>query len=395
MPLRLRVTSHHGNQLGEARLREFVACGGTIGRALDNDWVLPDSKRFVSSHHALIDYQGGAYYLVDTSRNGVFVNDSDAAVGRGHPQRLVDGDRLRLGEYEIAIEIPAARIDTLDDGMPDLAELAELVPVDESMELMLVDESKLRAFEYNALEKLTKPDVEPSLPRKPAKAKEPAPPATAVRPPAVPTGNALAVDIFCRAAGLKASDLRGSNPDEVLEAAGALMRELLTGLADLLQSRSHVKDTLHLPQTIIGSSNNPIKFSPSVQDALRYLLGEQGGQSYLPADLAVQSAFRDVRNHQQALVRAVIHAIADYVERFEPDTLREGFDRGLNRTGLLAGANRLKYWDFYEQTYRAYTEKLDGEPLPHALIEALGTAYEREASDLGQVAGRDRPAQAS
>ena len=79
--------------------------GGTIGRSPDNDWVLPDERRYVSSRHAMIDYQGGAYYLVDTSRNGVFVNGADTPVGQGHPQRLFDGDQLRIGEFEIAVDI--------------------------------------------------------------------------------------------------------------------------------------------------------------------------------------------------------------------------------------------------------------------------------------------------
>ena len=103
MPLRLRVISDSNTLAPEERLREFAAVGGTIGRHSDNDWVLPDAKRYVSSRHAMIEHQSGAYYLVDTSRNGVYVNDADTPVGQGHPQRLFDGDRLRFGAYEIAV----------------------------------------------------------------------------------------------------------------------------------------------------------------------------------------------------------------------------------------------------------------------------------------------------
>ena len=70
MPLRLRVTSDSKALPRDQRVREFPAVGGTIGRGPDNDWVLPDDSRYVSSRHAVIDFQGGAYYLVDTSRNG-------------------------------------------------------------------------------------------------------------------------------------------------------------------------------------------------------------------------------------------------------------------------------------------------------------------------------------
>jgi type VI secretion system protein ImpI len=401
MALRLRVTSQHKGQLGKSQLREFVACGGTIGRSDDNDWVLPDDKRFISSRHALIDFQAGAYYLVDTSRNGVYINDADTAVGRGHPQRLFDGDKLRLGEYEITVGVTAGDEQIADDGMRDSVVRAQLVPMDESMEMKLVDESKLRAFEYNALEKMTKPAdrASSSSVRNPVAA--PAAIAGArpgPKPAETPSGNAAAVELFCRAAGLKPSDLRGSNPEEVLKLAGALTRELLTGLADLLENRTHMKDALRLPQTIIRpAQNNPLKFSPNVADALKYLLGEPG-QSYLPPDRAVQSAFYDVRNHQQALFKAMIHAVRDFAERLEPDDLRSRFDRGLKRSPLLASANKLKYWELYEEAYQTLIHQEDGAPLPRIVIEELTRAYEQELEALTHGATRpiaQRPAQAS
>jgi len=377
MALRLRIISSQKKELGKAQLREFVACGGTIGRAGDNDWVLPDEKRFISSRHALIDFQAGAYYLVDTSRNGVYVNGADTAVGRGQPQRLFDGDRLRLGEYEIAVEVTAGDEHIADDGMRDSVVRAQLVPVDESVELKLVDESKMRGFDYNALERHVKAASTES-----AAARSPAP-----APKAAPA-NVAAVELFCKAAGLKPSDLRGSNPEEVLLAAGQLTRELLTGLADLLQNRARMKDALRLPQTIIRpAQNNPIKFSPSVGDALKYLLG-QPGDSYLPPDRAVVSAFQDVKNHQQALFKAMIHAVRDFAERLDPDELRARFDRGLKRSPLLATTNKLKYWELYEESYHTLTQREEGAPMPQLVIDELTRAYQQELETLQHGATR-------
>jgi predicted component of type VI protein secretion system len=396
MPLRLHIVSNQKGNLGEAQVREFASCGGTIGRAADNDWVLPDDKRFVSSRHALIDYQGGAYYLVDTSRNGVYINGADTAVGRGHPQRLFNGDRLRLGEYEIQVEIGEAEGTAADDGMRDSIVRAQLVPVDESVELKLVDESKLRAFDYNVLERHVKPvegDPAYCAPRPVAAPAKPAP----KKAPVLTNGSTAALEAFCKAAGLSPSDLRGSNPDEVLETAGKLTRELLTGLADLLQTRARMKDALRLPQTIIRpAQNNPLKFSPGVAEALRYLLGEPG-QSYLAPDRAVQAAFDDVKCHQKAMFKAMIHAIRDFAERLDPEELRSRFDRGLKRSALLASANKLKYWELYEETYYTLTQHEEGAPLPQLVIDELTRAYEQEIEALQQGATRPvspRPAQA-
>jgi len=96
MPLTLRIISQQKDLLGSDSTKVFSVHGGTIGRAPDNDWVLPDPERYLSAHHAIIDYQSGAYYLTDSSSNGVFVNDSDQSVGSGAPIRLHNGDRLRM-----------------------------------------------------------------------------------------------------------------------------------------------------------------------------------------------------------------------------------------------------------------------------------------------------------
>jgi type VI secretion system protein len=112
MAIKLRVISDHYRELGEQRSRVFGVNGGTIGRALDNDWVLPDPGRVVSGHHCDIEYRGGAYWLKDTSTNGVFVNDSDQPASVTGPMALRDGDRLRIGDYEIIVSIDS-RIDFL------------------------------------------------------------------------------------------------------------------------------------------------------------------------------------------------------------------------------------------------------------------------------------------
>ncbi len=54
MAIKLRVISDHYRELGEHRSRVFGVNGGTVGRAADNDWILPDAKRLISGHHCSI-----------------------------------------------------------------------------------------------------------------------------------------------------------------------------------------------------------------------------------------------------------------------------------------------------------------------------------------------------
>ena len=155
MPLRLQVISAHRESMGGSYIQEFAACGGTIGRSLQCDWPLPDSKRFISSQHAMIDYQGGAYYLVDLSRNGVFVNGSKKAVGKGNPQRLFDGDIIRLGEFEISAAIIVDPNEADEDGMRDSIVRAQMVSEDESVELAMLPADQIR--DENILERALHP----------------------------------------------------------------------------------------------------------------------------------------------------------------------------------------------------------------------------------------------
>lgn len=399
MPLRLRVTSDSNTLAPEERLREFAAVGGTIGRNGDNDWVLPDDKRYVSSRHAMIEHQSGAWYLVDTSRNGVYINDADMPVGKGHPQRLFDGDRLRIGSYEIAVDISESSEDEQHDGMRDSIVRAQLVPEEESLELALVSEDKMlgdvglqQHFTPNSslVQKLE------SLPSRPGKAAklaakieepavaEPDSPAT----PAPTAADQRALDRFISAAGLKPEAIAGVPAGDLMQTSGKLLRLMVGGLMELLRERSHMKDTFRLPQTVMqATQNNPLKFSPSVEEALRYLLNDRNEGSYLSAEEAVKAGFRDVRQHEQALVKAMLQAVEDYVERFDPDELKARFDKGMKRSGLLAGTNKLKYWELYEESYHALTQRDDGGP-PQLFNEEFARAYAEEM-DVAR-AGRKR-----
>jgi type VI secretion system protein len=114
MALKLRVISDHYKALGKRSSRLFGVTGGRIGRAADNDWILPDPDRYVSSHHCKVNFQAGKWILEDTSTNGVFINGSDAPASIEGPYALQDGDRLRLGDYEILVSI-----DDRNDFSPD------------------------------------------------------------------------------------------------------------------------------------------------------------------------------------------------------------------------------------------------------------------------------------
>ncbi|WP_443190664.1 type VI secretion system-associated FHA domain protein TagH [Pseudomonas indica] len=107
MPLRLTITSYH--KLTPGQCAEMTLDQGElrIGRGTDNDWVLPDPERLVSSQHCTIQFRDGTYYLTDTSTNGVLLVNSGVRMRRGNSEPLQDREVLRLGEYEILVQLEA------------------------------------------------------------------------------------------------------------------------------------------------------------------------------------------------------------------------------------------------------------------------------------------------
>ena len=61
--------------------------------------------------------------------------------------------------------------------------------------------------------------------------------------------------------------------------------------------------------------------------------------------------------------------------------------KGRVRGGLLSSGNKLKYWELYEESYPALTQREEGGP-PQLFAEEFARAYLQELD--GQKAARSR-----
>jgi type VI secretion system protein ImpI len=380
MPLHLRITSDNRTRFGDRQTQEFSACGGTLGRSLDNDWVFPDPNRYVSGRHALIDFQAGAYYLIDTSRNGVYVNDADAPVGRGHPQRIFDGDVLRIGDYVISAAISPEIDDVTDDGMRDSVVRAQMVQEDESVELQMVDESRL--VEDDSLDRyLREGEGSSRISQLNEKIMTGAAHQTLQSRDIAEQAEHRAVAMLLEGAGLKPSDFTSREPDAILRMTGQILRQMIAGLTGLLQEQARLTTALHLPRNAArNGQHNPLKLAPSINDALKFLLGKDNG-SGLPAAKAVEVTFLEVKNHEQAIPKALVKALKEFMQNFAPDELRQQVDQGVRRNRLLGAPNKLKYWDLYEESFTTLTQGKEG-TLPEAFSQEFARAYDKEFEAL-------------
>ena len=115
MVLTLALAGERTAPAGVEIRKIFRARGGSIGRAPDNDWVLPD--RYISGHHARIRYASGRFFIVDTSTNGTCINSPANRLVRDQEYELKPGDRLLIDPYEIEISIaPDVAEDPFDSG---------------------------------------------------------------------------------------------------------------------------------------------------------------------------------------------------------------------------------------------------------------------------------------
>jgi len=431
MSLTLEIVGRQSQGLGKNRSKTFGQDGGTIGRSLDSDWPLPDGQRFLSSRHASIDFRSGSYYIVDTSKNGVYINGAEDPVGRGKPQRLFSGDRVRIGEYEMTVAIENVddtretllstthidpvdarqRVEAPDPTSCDLVDAHQITGVGIEMYIEETDADLLKPLydkfrtgqssaEHEALSLV--PDVQPaaSIERiKPSIGK------SAARPQAAPAGreptepraaepraveprpvepapapvraqpNGVRLEPFFKGAGINAPKLSAKQSEELLFQVGQIMRELVVGVIDSLHLRALQKAQLKQSTTIIQpAENNRLKFSANFEEGFSRLFLDQSEQYTNPVE-SVRGAFSDIKEHQRALMNSMREALDEYLDRLEPEQLETRACNG--RTGsLINAANKLKYWDLYKEVYSILANR-PADEMPQPFLDAFSNAYKR------------------
>lgn len=397
MTLQLKIISNHAEFVGNDSEREFGEQGGSIGRSLENDWILPDPDRYISGRHATIDHKGGMYYLLDTSSNGVYVNEEVEPIGRGNPRRLFDGDRLRMGDFEFRVSIDSGEslampLEPEPTVVPDhIEQLVEEVSLRTGVKLL--DEEEITGDdEFQSFLFGDSSDPAPAKPRP-----KPAPVANDAKPKrkkdkVVDVSAEDLFDSLLDGLGISRAELHPavSRPDMMLT-AGLVLREFVEGIMSLLASRANLKNAFRLDQTtVLPRHNNPLKFSENPNDLLKQLLvGDEG--DYLGAKDAVREGCRDLLNHQNAFLDAMNSAFIEFADRFNPEELQNGFDRAMSGGKLFSFMNKSKYWDLYRDLYPIITEKGGGR-FPQMFGQEFVRAYERQVAEYQR---RDRESAAN
>jgi type VI secretion system protein len=417
MTLRLRVVSDQRRSLGDRSSIVFTVDGGTIGRSADNDWVLPDPLRYVSAHHARVEYRNGRYYLKDLSTNGVFVNDEAEPLARrgteGYPIR--NGDVIRVGDYQIVaaldidIEQPpadtgAAAVPTsihalhtlgraaqtdigaalnLDDLLvPDSPTGESLLPVNAYGQAVMQapvramasaprpvpntdpDEDSL-ARRVERLAKAAKRDIQ----NRPNGGTAHANGANGAQLFDVSTG----LQVFCRGAGIDAERLPADAQTRLLHLAGQLFREALVGFKDLDRSRSESRNRFRIEQPQQDPDDPRPSLSRSTVEDLLLGLFLSHENRRLDAVQWLRESVTEAKTHELATQQATRAAFVEFLDRLDPAELEARFERAARR-GKARSADKAQYWELFTTFYRNLIE-MPADHLPHTFVEAFAAAY--------------------
>jgi type VI secretion system protein len=414
MALKLRVISDHYQELGKQSSQMFGVTGGRIGRSADNDWVLPDPERYISSHHAAVRYEAGRWLLEDTSTNGIFVNGGDIPQSQLGPCQLHDGDRLRMGDYDILVSIDENNDFPADSSgqtpKPRSGDRGKAKPVSKSAQRAELEELNVELdinqllsggvdddyieeqrdqLEVGSAYGLDVPRAVGTAPRIAAastKVEDIKPMLSSaagidwhlrtrrIDPPNQPArasfdgNNELnaGLEAFCKGAGVDPNSIGTESKASLLTMAGQMLREVALGVMEVNKARGDIKSRDSTGPMLAATDNNPLKVASSVDDAMRKLLDPQNSR-YLPPVEAIRDSFADLRNHQQSLIAAMHSALNSTMSRLDPAQLQDRFDRSLNRGGLMSAANKLKYWDMYAEFYQVINQRNnDGLPISYA-----------------------------
>ena len=101
--------------------------------------------------------------------------------------------------------------------------------------------------------------------------------------------------VFFKAAGVEETGVYSEEEySKLMRSVGSILRELVDGLMTVLRGRSELKSQLRVSLTTLKPvENNPLKFSPTVEEALKTcLLNKHPG--FIDAVDAIREGYEDI-----------------------------------------------------------------------------------------------------
>jgi type VI secretion system protein ImpI len=372
MALRLKIVSDNAAMAGPHPRCTFGVNGGRIGRHESNDWVLKDPERYVSSRHAEVEHRGGIWWLRDTSTNGTYVNDDEEALGPERLHQLASGDRIRIGEYEIEVEI---------SGGNDFPPREHLAVSEAEFDASFESRAPVATGRRERAPRQSPPP--PTAPRaERAKSRVVPPAAVPAASAAVPAVSGRAreeqelwpgIAALCKGAGIDPLALPAEVRMSSLQHAGQLLRETLVGFTELARTRADFASEFGISSGARRrDATSPLVQIAAVEQILEMMLAGRGPGDTRAID-EVRGEFARARHHEIAVAAALREALAAVIEKLNPDVLEEQLGRRAAGAGDASLQARL--WNRYRDLFRSTVQSGDS-GLPAVFLVAFARAYE-------------------
>lgn len=206
------------------------------------------------------------------------------------------------------------------------------------------------------------PTVTPARPPEPVESQK-------VSPPVAEVADDRLLREFLAGAGIH--DPRLLAPEQwpvLMRTSGELLRAMVEGLMQVLRARAELKSQFRVSVTTMRSvDNNPLKFTPNVDDAMRLILAPTN-PGFLPPKQAVKEGFNDIMNHQIAMTAGIQSALADVLRGFDPQLIEKSQGEG------VLFQKKAKCWDYYVEHYPQWKAAAQDE----FFGDAFADAYEKQ-----------------
>jgi type VI secretion system FHA domain protein len=168
---------------------------------------------------------------------------------------------------------------------------------------------------------------------------------------------------------------------ELSRSLGQILRIVVSGLMDILQSRQRIKEEFGIQHTMFRpADNNPLKFSANVEDALHNLLVKRNAAYLGPVD-AFADAFDDLRDHQLAMLAGLRVAFDAMLAEFDADRLQQEFDEQMGKHALPLMPAKMRYWELFRERQQDLAKDADA-TFDRLFGDEFKRAYEEQFRQL-------------
>lgn len=305
-----------------------------IGRDPSADWVMHDPECRISRWHCVVSAGPETLTVRSLGANGVFDDVNDVRFDKDVDTPIQIPSTLRFGNFRLVVDHAAQA--GAGDGR-DGQTLILTPPLGASIDV-------------------------------------PADYADGNAPAAKPDGSLL--DRFCEGAGLEPSAFAMEDPEDIMRRAGAVYRQMVLGVGDLMAERERMRSQYQIARTTIGgANNNPFKWAPTQRLALDLLLAE--GNGFMNGPAALKASFVDIKKHLVATFRGLHASLRASVSTFDPAEIEKAVPA---RSSLLQ-SRATQLWNEMTRRHAGLQAEV-AEGGDGALNQAFVTAYDTAASEL-------------